>query len=73
MLSLNEETSVSRNYEYMREINRLKHEIAENNDSAAYYRNKRQAFYTDNANLEHIAREQYHMQRPGEEVYIIKE
>lgn len=71
VLSLNEETSATRNYSYMQEIKELKREIKDNEDSAAYYRRKREALLTGTSDLEHVAREQYHMQRPTEDVYII--
>lgn len=71
VLSLNEETSATRNYSYMQRIKELKQEIKENEDSAAYYRHKREALLTGTSDLEHVAREQYHMQRPTEDVYII--
>ncbi len=71
VLSLNEETSISRNYEYMREIKALNQEIKLNEDSADYYRDKREALLNSNTDLEHIAREQYHMQRSTEDVYVV--
>jgi hypothetical protein len=71
VLSLNEETSVTRNYQYMREIQELTKEIKINEDSAQYYHDKREALLNGNADLEHIAREHYHMQRPTEDVYIV--
>ena len=72
LLFLNDETSVSRNYEYQQEIVRLKEEIKLNNDSADFYKTKREALRASSPELEHIAREQYHMQKADEEVYIVK-
>ncbi len=57
---------------YDRQIYRLKEEIKQNRDSAAYYRSQREALVTGTHDLEHIAREQYHMQRPTEDVFILK-
>jgi hypothetical protein len=71
VLSLNEETSVTRNYQYMREIQELTKQIKINEDSAQYYHDKREALLNGNTDLEHIAREHYHMQRPTEDVYIV--
>lgn len=71
LLSLNEETSATRNYSYMREIKELRREIKINEDSAAYYRRKRETLLRSTADLEQVAREQYHMQRPTEDVYVI--
>lgn len=72
LLFFNEDASISLNLEYEREINRLKNEIKECGDSAAYYRAKREALLTDKEALEHLAREQYRMQRLSEDVYLIK-
>ena len=58
--------------EYEREINRLSREIQECKDSAAYYRMQREAIIHDTEDLEHLARERFHMQRPTEDVFIIK-
>lgn len=73
LLSVNEETSCTRNMAYDNEIRELKREIALTNDSAAYYRQKRLGIMLDAEGLEHVAREQYHMQRPTEDVFIVKE
>lgn len=60
------------NMEYEREINRLTMEIKECKDSAAYYRSQREAIIYQKEDLEHLARERFHMQRPTEDVYILK-
>lgn len=73
VLFLNEETSLRRSMEFQQEINRLNKEIKENRDSAAYYRARREAILRGEDDLEHIAREQYNMQRPTEDVYLIRE
>lgn len=72
LLFFNEDASIKLNLEYEKEINELKREIKNNEDSAAYYRAKREALLTDKEALEHLAREQYGMQRPTEDVYIIE-
>lgn len=72
LLWLNEDTSVERNMEYQTRINELQREIKLNEDSAAYYRSRRHAIESGAADLEAVAREQFHMQRPTEDVYIIK-
>lgn len=71
VLFLNEDTSLTLNMKYQKEIARLNREIKLNKDSAAYYRAKREALLHSDDKLEHIAREQYNMQKPGEDVYII--
>ena len=73
LLFFNEETSVKLNMEYQNRINELHQAIKENEDSATYYRARREAIESGRADLEHIAREQFHMQRPTEDVYIIKD
>ena len=72
LLFFNDDTSLALNMEYEKEINRLSLEIQENKDSAAYYRTQREALLYDSRNLEHMARERFHMQRPTEDVYILK-
>ena len=59
------------NMEYEKEIASLREQIRENMDSAAYYRERREALEYGTEDLEHLAREQYHMQRPGEDVFLL--
>lgn len=70
MLFLNEETSVKANMEYESRIDQLKEEIKINQDSAEYYRKHRLAIENGEGDLERIARERYHMQKPTEDVFI---
>lgn len=72
LLFLNDDASISLNVEYQKEINSLRAEIQECRDSAAYYRQQREALFADSEELEHIAREKYHMQKPTEDVYLIR-
>ena len=72
LLFFNDETSLALNMKYEKEINRLSLEIKECKDSAAYYRRQREAIIHDSGDLEHLARERFHMQRPTEDVYILK-
>ena len=72
LLFFNEETSMKLNMEYQEQIKGLKKEIRECEDSAAWYRARREALYTNAEDLEYLVREQYHMQRSTEDVYIIK-
>lgn len=60
------------NMKYEKEINKLSLEIKENKDSAAFYRQQRESLLYDSQDLEHLARERFHMQRPTEDVYILK-
>lgn len=73
VLFLNEDTSFSLNMEYQKEINRLNDEITSCRDSAKYYKEMREAILKGKEDLERIAREQYNMQRPTEDVFIINE
>ena len=73
LLFLNEDTSMSLNMKYDKEIQELKSQIQECRDSAMYYKHKREALLTESDELEHVAREQYNMQRPTEDVFLIKE
>ena len=73
LLFFNEETSFKLNMEYQTRINELHQAIELNEDSAAYYRARREAIENGKADLEHIAREQFHRQRPTEDVFIIKD
>ena len=73
VLFLNEETSVKTNMEYEARINDLKKEIQHNRDSAEYYRQHRLAIENGEGDLERLARERYHMQRPTEDVFVYDE
>lgn len=72
LLFFNDETSMSLNMEYEREIKRLTQEIKECKDSANFYRTEREAILHDSEDLERMARERFHMQRPTEDVYLLK-
>ncbi len=72
VLLFNDDTSLSLNMEYERQINELSAQIAECRDSAAFYRRQREAIIHGHADLEHMAREKFHMHRPTEDVFILK-
>lgn len=72
LLFFNEDTSYKLNMEYQEQINALQREIQECKDSAAYYKARREALLTGTNELEHLAREEYHMQKNSEDVYILK-
>ena len=73
VLFLNEETSVKNNMEFETRINDLKKEIKHNRDSAQYYKEHRLAIENGEGDLERLARERYHMQRPTEDVFVYDE
>lgn len=66
------DNSVMRTYEHEKEIERLQAEIRDNRDTLEYYQTLNDRLDTDRATMEKIVREQYHMQRPGEDVYIFE-
>lgn len=72
LLFFNDETSMALNMKYEKEINRLTLEIKECKDSAAFYRRQRESLLHDSEDLEHLARERFHMQRPTEDIYLLK-
>ena len=72
LLFFNEDTSMKLNMKYQTEIKELKRRIRECEDSAQWYKNRREALYISAEDLEHVVREQYHMQRSSEDVYLIK-
>ena len=55
---------------YRSQINDLKSQIKNNQDSAAMYDAKVNELNTDNESLERLVREKYGMKRINEEVYI---
>lgn len=72
MLFFNEDASLEHNMEYQQQIKELSEKIKLNRDSAEYYRNQRERLLTGSEELEQLAREQYRMQKPVEDVYIIR-
>lgn len=71
ILLLNDDASFTQSMVYEQEIVKLRKEIKENKDSAAYYRSRRIAIERGDDALEFIAREQYHMKRPTEDVFLL--
>jgi cell division protein FtsB len=66
------ENSYFKSMEYQTEIDRLEAEIKENNDTMLYYHQLNTSLTSDPAELERIVREEYHMQRPNEDVYVFE-
>lgn len=66
------ENSVVDYYHYQTEIDRLRAEIMEGNDSIEYYENLNRRLRTDPETMERIVREQYHMQRANEDIYVVE-
>ncbi len=64
------DNSFKRTTEYRSQINDLKVQIKNLEDSADMYDAKVKELNTDNESLEHLVREKYGMKRVNEEVYI---
>lgn len=69
VLILNEETSIKKNMELDAQINTLKAQIQLNKDSAEWYHQRRISVENGEDDLEQLARERYHMQKPTEDVF----
>lgn len=72
LLFFNEDTSWKNNMKYQAQIKSLQEEIKACNDSAQWFRKRREQLLTGNEELEQIAREEYHMQKPTEDVYLLR-
>lgn len=72
LLFLNEDASWEQNMKYQEQIKTLHHQIKACNDSAEYYRIQRERLITGTEELEQIAREEYRMQKPTEDVFVIR-
>ncbi len=66
------ENSVQETYHYEQEIARLREQLKQEKDSLEFYRTLNQRLSGDPYILEQQAREHYYMQRPNEDVFIIK-
>lgn len=66
------DNSIVEYYKYQKEADHLRSEILECNDSIAYYENLNRLLRTDPETMERIVREQYHMQRHNEDIYIVE-
>lgn len=73
LLFFNEDTSWKNNIKYQAQIKSLQEEIKACNDSARWFRERREQLLTGNEELEQIAREEYHMQKPTEDIYLLTE
>ncbi len=66
------DNSILQSFEYNRQIQELKDEIRSNEDTLRYYQELNDRLDTDPETMERIVREQYHMQRPSEDVYVFE-
>ncbi len=66
------DNSYFKSVEYQAEIDRLHAEIKENTDTMLHYQRLNAELSVNPEALERIVREQYRMQRPGEDVYVFE-
>ena len=66
------ENSIMQSWEYNDRIVELKKEIQQNKDTLEYYQTLNNRLNTDRETMERIVREQYHMQRENEDVYVFE-
>lgn len=66
------DNSVQRAYVYDRQIDSLKEAIDRTSDSLLYYRDLQRKLNDDEVTMERVVREQYHMQRSDEDVYVVQ-
>ncbi|MBD5172854.1 MAG: septum formation initiator family protein [Bacteroides sp.] len=72
LLFFNDDAYWRHNMEYQEEIKALNIKIKECRDSAEYFRLSKERLLTGTEELEQLAREEYRMQKPTEDVYILK-
>lgn len=73
LLFFNEDTSWKHNMAYQEQIKQLQEEIKVCNDSAEWFHQRRERLLHGSEELEQIAREEYHMQKPTEDIYLLPE
>lgn len=66
------ENSMMRSIDLDRTIDSLRTEIRVNQDSLEYYKALNNRLSTSPEEMERVAREQYNMNRPDEDVYVFK-
>lgn len=66
------ENSIQATYRYEQEVADLQEAVATEKDSLAYYQTLNTQLTSDPYALEQVARERYHMQRPHEDIFIIR-
>lgn len=66
------DNSILNTYEHEVEIEQLRTEIKQNRDTLLYYQALNRSLDTDPETMERIVREQYHMNKPGEDVFVFE-
>lgn len=64
--------SVRTSYYHEQQIEQLRQRIKDSRDTLNHYRQLNSSLRTDPQTMERIVREQYHMQRPNEDIYIFQ-
>lgn len=67
-----DENSCIQRIKYDATINELRQQIKEQNDTTEYYNRKIEELKSNKDMVEQIAREQYYMSKPNEDIYIIE-
>ena len=67
-----DEISCIQRIKYDAEINDLRKQIAAQNDTTEYYNRRIEELKTDKNIIEQVAREQYLMSKPNEDIYLIE-
>lgn len=67
-----QENSMFRYFEYNRTIDSLRTEISHNCDTLQFYHELNTRLSTDPEMMEKVVREQYNMNRKGEDVYVFE-
>ena len=67
-----DENSCIQRIKYDATINELRQQIKEQNDTTEYYNRKIEELTSKKDMIEQIAREQYYMSKPNEDIYIIE-
>lgn len=67
------ENSISQRIAYQKVIDSLKIDLARQEDSLRYYRSLNERLSSDPELMEQVVREQYNMNRPHEDVYVIEQ
>lgn len=66
------ENSISQRIEYQHTIDSLTNRLAEEHDSLEYYRDLNSRLSHDPELMERVVREQYNMNRPHEDIFVVE-
>ncbi len=66
------EKSTGETYRYTRKVEQLKAQLKSEQDSLEYYKRLNKNVYTSVDAMEQVVRENFHMQRANEDVYVVE-